>query len=287
MSIVKNLGELSGPLFVFGGPYSNLEATRAALDEAAMLGIPSERIICTGDVTAYCGSPEETSTLIRQSGIHVVQGNCEESLAADREDCGCGFDGENDCSRLAVRWYDYSKIATSSENKDWMGNLPHRLTFSFAGKKAHVLHGSDKQINQFIFPSTDPAIKQRDLVNTGSDIIISGHSGLPFTEHVSDGVWHNAGVVGVPANDGTPRVWYSLIEATDQGISFSHKSLTYDHAAAIRTMLKYGLDDYASSLESGIYPSQDTFAAAEKQAKGIALHEQTIVYKHQGLANAY
>ena len=212
MSIVKNLGELSGPLFVFGGPYSNLEATRAALDEAAMLGIPSERIICTGDVTAYCGSPEETSTLIRQSGIHVVQGNCEESLAADREDCGCGFDGENDCSRLAVRWYDYSKIATSSENKDWMGNLPHRLTFSFAGKKVHVLHGSDKQINQFIFPSTDPAIKQRDLVNTGSDIIISGHSGLPFTEHVGDGVWHNAGVVGVPANDGTPRVGTRLLK---------------------------------------------------------------------------
>ncbi|MEP3232565.1 MAG: metallophosphoesterase family protein [Hyphomicrobiales bacterium] len=285
MSLVKDLGELSGPLFVFGGPYSNLEATRAALDEAAMLGIPSERIICTGDVTAYCGNPEETSTLIRQSGIHVVQGNCEESLAADREDCACGFDGENDCSRLAVRWYAHSKIETSTENKNWMGNLPHRLTFNFAGKKVHVLHGSDKQINEFIFQSTDPSIKQRDLANTGADIIISGHSGLPFTEHVGDGIWHNAGVVGVPANDGTPRVWYSLVEATDQGIRFSHKSLTYDHTTAIKTMLKYGLDDYATSLESGIYPSQDTFAVAEQHAKGVALQEQTIVYNHHALAN--
>ena len=286
MPLTKDLGELSGPLFVFGGPYSNLEATRAALDEAKMLAIPSERIICTGDVTAYCGNPEETSTLIRQSGIHVVQGNCEESLAADREDCACGFDGENDCSILAVRWYAHSKMATSNQNKDWMGNLPHRLTFNFAGKKVHVLHGSDKQINEFIFQSTDPAIKRRDLLNTEADIIISGHSGFPFTEHVDDRIWHNAGVVGMPANDGTPRVWYSLIEATHQGISFSHKSLTYDHINAIKTMMKYGLDDYATSLESGIYPSQETFAAAEQKAKGVALKEHTVLYKHHASENA-
>lgn len=286
MSLIKNLGKLSGPLLIFGGPYSNLEATRAILDEARKLGIPNERIICTGDVTAYCGNPEETSALVRQSGIHVVQGNCEESLAADRGDCACGFDGENDCSRLAVRWYAHSKIQTSDENKNWMGCLPHRLTFNFAGKKVHVLHGSDKKINEFIFQSTDTSIKRRDLVNTGADIIISGHSGLPFTEHVDDRIWHNAGVVGMPANDGTPRVWYSLIEATDQGISFSHKSLTYNHMSAIKTMLNHGLDDYATSLENGIYPSQETFAEAEQKAKGVALKEHTVLYKHHASATA-
>ena len=87
-------------------------------------------------------------------------------------------------------------------------------------------------------------------------------------------------------SDGTPRIWYSLIDATDQGISFSHKSLTYDHMSAIKTMLKYGLDDYATSLESGIYPSQETFAAAEQKAKGVALKEHTVLYKHHASTNA-
>jgi hypothetical protein len=31
-----------GPLMVFGGPYSNLEATRAVLNEAARLAIPAD-----------------------------------------------------------------------------------------------------------------------------------------------------------------------------------------------------------------------------------------------------
>ena len=276
MTLVKDIGELSGPLLIFGGPYSNLEATKAVLEKAKVLGIPKSHIICTGDITAYCGNPEETATLVRQSGIHVIQGNCEESLAADREDCACGFDGENDCSRLAVDWYALSKVQTSDDNKNWMGELPHRLTFTFNGKRVHVLHGSDKLINEFVFQSTDAAIKRRDFLSTGADIIIAGHSGLPFTQTIDHCVWHNAGVVGLPANDSTTRVWYSLIEATEDGISFSHKSLTYDFHATVQTMQKYGLDDYATSLESGIYPSQDSFTPVEKKAKGVPLQEETI-----------
>ena len=45
-----------GPALVFGGPYGNLEATQALLDEAARLGVPPRRIVCTGDVVAYTRS---------------------------------------------------------------------------------------------------------------------------------------------------------------------------------------------------------------------------------------
>ena len=47
---------LDGPAIVFGGPYGNLEATQGLLAEAARLGVPAERIICTGDVICPCGS---------------------------------------------------------------------------------------------------------------------------------------------------------------------------------------------------------------------------------------
>ncbi len=80
-----------GPALVFGGPYSNLQATTAVLAEAGRLGIPPERIICTGDLVAYCGDPNATIELVRRSDIHVVMGNCDEQLARDAQDCGCGF----------------------------------------------------------------------------------------------------------------------------------------------------------------------------------------------------
>ena len=53
---------MDGPVLVFGGPYSNLEATRAVLDAAARRGIPGRRILCTGDVVAYAAEPAPRST---------------------------------------------------------------------------------------------------------------------------------------------------------------------------------------------------------------------------------
>jgi hypothetical protein len=49
------LFRVDGALVVFGGPYSNLEATRAVLGEAARLEIPADRLILPWKTDARCG----------------------------------------------------------------------------------------------------------------------------------------------------------------------------------------------------------------------------------------
>jgi hypothetical protein len=83
--------DAGGPVLLFGGCYSNLQATQALLEMATQLGIPGDRIVCTGDVVAYAGDPAATVELVRASGMHVVMGNCEESLGRNAADCGCGW----------------------------------------------------------------------------------------------------------------------------------------------------------------------------------------------------
>ena len=119
-----DLGKLSGPVLIFGGPYSNLAATRAMQAEASRLGISAKQVICTGDLVAYCAEPEATVQLIRDWGIPVVMGNCEESLAQNAPDCGCGFDQGSACSLLAVEWYNFSNQRLSQDDKLWMAALP-------------------------------------------------------------------------------------------------------------------------------------------------------------------
>src|SRR5690349_2546899 len=96
---------LDGPALIFGGPYSNLQATAAVLAEAARLGIPASRIICTGDLVAYCGDPAGTIDLVRAAGIHVVMGNCDEQVAQGADDCDCGFPAGSTCERLSAAWF--------------------------------------------------------------------------------------------------------------------------------------------------------------------------------------
>jgi hypothetical protein len=102
-----------GPLLVFGGPYSNLRATRALNAEAERRHIPPDRVICTGDVVAYCAEPDETTEAIRQWGCHVIQGNCEQQIAAGAADCACNFEAGSACDLLAKGWYPYATARVS------------------------------------------------------------------------------------------------------------------------------------------------------------------------------
>jgi hypothetical protein len=117
----------NGPLMVFGGPYSNLEATQAALDEAARLGIPADRIICTGDVVAYGADAAATVDLVRDGVGHVVMGNCEQSLAAGSDDCGCGFPAGSSCERLSAAWFAHGSRELNVDARTWMADLPRRI----------------------------------------------------------------------------------------------------------------------------------------------------------------
>lgn len=61
-------------------------------------------------------------------------------------------------------------------------------------------------ITHFVFASTPDAVKSADLESSGADGIVAGHCGLPFTQVIGGRLWHNAGAVGMPVNDGTSRV---------------------------------------------------------------------------------
>ena len=146
-----------GPVVIFGGPYSNLEATRAFLNEAARLEIPPTRVLCTGDVVAYGADAAATAALVRYSGCHVVTGNCEENLAAGAADCGCGFEEGSACDRLSAAWFAHAMAQLSADARAWMASLPRAGRPGNGGYRFAVVHGGVDQINQFIFASTDAA----------------------------------------------------------------------------------------------------------------------------------
>src|ERR1700741_4903839 len=113
-----------GPALVFGGPYSNLQATAAMLDAAARPGIPPSRVICTGDLVAYCGDPAATIELVRRAGIHVVMGNCDEQLARSARDCGCGFPPGSACERASAAWFAHADRCIGREARAYLAALP-------------------------------------------------------------------------------------------------------------------------------------------------------------------
>ena len=268
---MKELGNIDGAMLIFGGPYSNLAATSAMRERARDLAIPPERIVCTGDVVAYCGEPCETLDLVHDWGVHLVMGNCEESLAFGEEDCGCGFEPGSECSVLAVTWYDYSNRLVTAEQRRWLRELPRAIEFGLGGLRFRVVHGSLTSINEFVFASSDADSRLAQIRETGVDAIIGGHSGIPFGQRLEERYWLNAGVIGLPANDGGPHVWYMLLEPAGGGLRASWHRLDYDHAASSATTVAAGMTAYGKALLDGLWPSIDILPETEARQTGQAI----------------
>ena len=273
-----NLGELSGPVLVFGGPYGNLQATQAIKAVAEQHQIPASHIVCTGDAIAYCAQPQETLELLKDWGVTLVKGNCEDAMAKQMPDCGCGFDENTQCSLLSVQWYQYCQRNVSAELCEWMDALPEHVSFTLAGRRFLAVHGSLSQMNEFVFASSPAEHKQQMLAQSEHDVILGGHCGLPFGQSFNAQgkaqAWLNAGVIGMPANDGQQNGWYLLLtpEPKQGDVVATWHRLDYDAAAAQVTMQQRGLDNgYAQCLTTGLWPSMDVLPQKEAAQIGQAI----------------
>lgn len=296
---IQPIGKMEGTVLVFGGVYSNLESLTALKGLADRRGIPASNIICTGDMPGYCADPEECLLLIRQWGIHCIAGNVEIQLRDGLDDCGCDFEADSRCDLFAKAWYPYARKRTGKASLAWLKTLPEFIGFDFYGRKCLVVHGSYFRTSEFIFRSTPWAVKQRNFDETGADVILAGHCGLPFHHIVQDKYWLNPGVIGMPANDGTPRVWYMLLHppgaaaaeaeqaATsfrnavadpaggrqgNAGLHFSHEYFEYDNEETFARMLEEELPiAYAKTLTSGLWDNNDILPEEETAAQGVPL----------------
>lgn len=256
---VQDLGERDGAVLLFGGPYSNLAAMRALSGEARRQGVPADHMICTGDVVAYCADPAETVAEIRSLGCPVVAGNCERQLAENALDCGCGFEEGSTCDLLSAGWYAHADAAIGAPDRDWMGQLPDIVTFTHRGQKCAVIHGGATDISRFIWPNSPDAVLAEEVAHieavTGPvDRVIAGHSGLAFERRVGTVEWLNAGVIGMPPNDGAPGTRYALLQ--DGRVEI--RVLSYDHYTAAESMRRCGLTQgYDAALSSGFWPSEE------------------------------
>lgn len=86
----------------------------------------------------------------------------------------------------------------------------------------------------------------------------------------------------MPANDGTPRVWFSTLRPTASGILIEHHPLDYQHATAAAKMRRSGLPEaYAAALETGLWPSYDILPRAELGIRGRRLEPVAILWRHR------
>jgi hypothetical protein len=236
---------------VFGGVYSNHLALLELLEDAARRG--AEAVYCLGDLGAFGPNPEKVRPLLAQGQVLSIQGNYEESLASGREDCNCGYTDPRD-NHFAEISYRYTERNCSPEFKAWMGTLPRRRRVRVGERELLLVHGSPRRINEFLFHSTAPVPFLEVLLDQNRcDGLLATHTGLHWHRRLPSGRdVVNVGVIGRPANDGQTHVWYSMIEAREEGLGVELVSLAYNHQGLAAEMRSEGLpEEFVETVLTG------------------------------------
>ena len=150
-----------------------------------------------------------------------------------------------------------------------MTSLPDIAVFSQRGRRFAVLHGGMSDVSRFLWPCSSEAafaeeieLIQREVGPV--DAVVAGHCGLPFSRTLMGVEWINAGVIGMPANDGQPATRCAALHADGHAV---FRELCYDHASARAGMERVGLTQgYHTALETGYWPSEDVLPPELRRA---------------------
>ena len=269
---IEHIKNLKGKILLFGGVYSNLQALEKLKSIAEKENISPENCICTGDIVGYCAQPEETVQLFKQWGAKSIAGNVEIQLSEGAENCGCDFKSGSRCDGFSQLWYPFAQSKLSKGSLEFMKTLPDHFQFEYAGKIVTVVHGSYFNVSEFIFKSTSWETKAENFEATESDVIIAGHCGLPFHHIENEKMWLNPGVIGMPANDGTPKVWYMILDDKNDRFSFSHHTMDYNYSLTSKLMDNNLLpQEYARTIITGIWDNTEILPPAESAWQGFRI----------------
>jgi putative phosphoesterase len=223
------------------------EAVLAAIDETA-----PDSIYCLGDLVGYGARPNETIDLIRGRAIPTIMGNYDDGVGFDRDDCGCAYKDSEEEARGQQSLF-WTRQETSEENKAYLRALLPEIRFGAEGVRFRLVHGSPRRMNEYLFADRDPGSLERIARSADCDVLIFGHTHVPWVKQIAGVLMVNEGSVGKP-KDGDPRAaWALVVVEPGRPVSVEIRRVPYDvaaMAAAIRAT--DGLPDhFARDLETG------------------------------------
>jgi putative phosphoesterase len=239
-------------LAIFSDIHANLPAMEAV--QASIAANTFDSVYCLGDLGGYASQPNEVQELIAAMGCPTVMGNYDEGVGFNRDDCGCHYIKPFDVEMSNVSFL-WTREHTSEANKELLRGLSREIRFEADGKRVLLCHGSPRSTTEYLFENrSDGFLKQ--FVAGGkddahADVIIFGHTHVPFHRIVEGVHFINTGSVGRP-KDGDPRAGYSVISFDKGEVCCEQIRVSYNVEIATARLVKAGLPSYfAEYLKTG------------------------------------
>ncbi|OOO00407.1 MAG: hypothetical protein ATN35_07490 [Epulopiscium sp. Nele67-Bin004] len=213
---------------VIGDIHSNKPALQATLDDIAHQNV--DFILSTGDLVGYYCYPNEVIDLVRKHNVVAVQGNHDEVIAnSDATQLQNYNTNDNNITANASRIFTNATI--TDQNRLYLKAMPKALTLSAGDKTIQVVHGSPTSNKEYLYNNEEILLPLSTTLTT--DILICGHTHLPYHTQIEDKHFINAGTVGKPKEGDGSDSSYIIVEV-DEDVRCEIRRVSYDTTKIIK-----------------------------------------------------
>lgn len=224
--------------------HGNLEALEAVADSCDELWV-------LGDLVNYGPDPAAVLEFVRRSASLVVRGNHDHAI---------GFGEDPRCSAAfrepARVMQSYTESVLSDEQKAWLRQLPLTAERDVGAVRFLLCHAVPSD-PLFRYSPAGRGFWEDEAASVGADVLLTGHTHLPFVLALGGQKVVNPGSVGQPKH-GSPEACYAVWEDGDLTL----RARPYDVDATIGKLLGLPIDEsirrrLAEVLRSGSATTAD------------------------------
>lgn len=176
--------------------HANIEAFESFPEECDELWV-------LGDLVTYGPNPAEVVDAVRKRASLIVRGN-HDHAAGTGEDPRCSEAFRS----MAAATLDFARAALSQEQKAWLASLPLTAERTIDGTRFFLCHAVPSD-PLYPYCRPDSPRWRSEVAKVQADVVLAGHTHLPFKLQVDGCLVVNPGSLGQPKN-GLARASYAV-----------------------------------------------------------------------------
>jgi putative phosphoesterase len=191
--------------------------------------------------------PNEVCALIAERAIPTIYGNYDYAIARDLVDCGCAriTPADRELGQRSVEW---TLAHTDAASKAFTRELPFDLRFEVGEYAVHLVHGSLRNVNEYLFEDKPASLYERLAAAETADVLVFGHTHKPWVRTYGGVLFVNCGSVG-KRKDGDPRGAFAVLDALSGELEVTIERVEYDADAVAEEVRAVGLPvEFADKL---------------------------------------
>jgi len=226
-------------ILILSDIHGNLHALENVLSHA-----PNDLVICCGDLVVGYPFPSQCIEALRHIGALVCIGNNDFVIAHDQKPSLQMHKQYTHLAGALDRSADLTRACVGEDGKAYLKNLPWELHLSADGIDFYMNHTAPKFSLHHYIP-TD--ISDQELIDyydgIQADILITGHTHIPYVKNIGHRLLINPGSVGEP-RDGDPRASFAVFDTGTGQVKLNR--LAYDVSETLKTLEGLNYPDYAA-----------------------------------------